>query len=67
MKLALGILFIWSGAACYYLATHDLGARTPGEAFAALLKVMREQDQPGSALGVAGGGGAIAGAQAQTG
>lgn len=41
MNLALGIMFMWSAASLYYLATHDLGAATPWAAFQALLAALR--------------------------
>lgn len=33
MRFALGILFMWLGAACLWIAFHDTNAKTPWEAF----------------------------------
>lgn len=41
MNLALGVFFLWNGAALMYLATHGLGASTPWGAFQALIGKLR--------------------------
>lgn len=51
MNLALGVIFLWSGAALLYIATHDLGATTPWGAYSALLDRIREQDTAGTTPG----------------
>lgn len=33
MNLAFGVLFLWLGAACLWLATHGTSAATPWEAY----------------------------------
>lgn len=38
MKMALGIMFLWLGAACLWLARADLQADTPWGAYRTLLR-----------------------------
>lgn len=33
MRLALGVLFLWLGAACLWVATHGTEAKTPWQVF----------------------------------
>jgi hypothetical protein len=37
VKFALGVMFLWSGAACLYLASHGIEATTPWGAWRTLL------------------------------
>lgn len=42
MHLAMGIVFLFLGCGCLYLASHDLQATTPYGAFQTVLTKMRE-------------------------
>lgn len=42
MNLALAIVFLWVGAACLWLATHDTPAATPWEAYGEIIKAIRK-------------------------
>lgn len=44
MALALGVLFIWLGCACLWVASHGLEASTPWDAYSELLAKMRGAD-----------------------
>jgi hypothetical protein len=39
--LALGVLFVWLGAACLWVATHGTEARTPWQAYEEVLGALR--------------------------
>lgn len=41
MRLALGIVFLWMGAACLYLASHGLQAASPWGAYQTILGGIR--------------------------
>lgn len=41
MKLAFGIMFLWTGAAMLYLASHGLEATTPWGAYQTILTDIR--------------------------
>ena len=41
MGLALGVLLIWLGAACLWVAVHGTDAATPWEAYVTVLKRIR--------------------------
>jgi hypothetical protein len=42
MKLALGVVFIWMGAACLWVASHGTDAATPWQAYQQIIEGMRE-------------------------
>lgn len=37
MNLAFGVLFLWLGACCIYVAAHGTEARTPWQAYTQIL------------------------------
>lgn len=42
MNLALGVLFLWMGAACLWLASHPTQAATPWQAYRQVIGAIRE-------------------------
>lgn len=48
MRMALGIMFLWAGAACLWVARTDLQADTPYGAYRTLINRLRE-DEDGEA------------------
>lgn len=42
MGLAFGVLFLWLGAACLWVATHGTQASTPWEAFQQIIGGIRD-------------------------
>lgn len=42
MKLAFGLLFLWIGGACLFLASHGMQAATPWEAWGTILGKFEE-------------------------
>lgn len=42
MNLAFAVIFLWLGAACLWVASHDLEAQTVWGAFGTVLTHMRE-------------------------
>lgn len=42
MGLALGVVFIWLGAACLYVATHGTDATSAWGAFTQVIEKMRQ-------------------------
>ncbi len=42
MGLALGIMFIWLGAACLWVASHGTDAKSPWDVYKQILKGLRE-------------------------
>lgn len=42
MNLAFGIVFLWLGSACIWIATHGTDAASPWEAYADVLTAVRK-------------------------
>lgn len=42
MNLALGILFLWLGAACIFLAAHGTEAKTPWQAYSQIIGAVQK-------------------------
>lgn len=42
MNLAFGVLFLWLGAACLWIATHGTAAATPWDAYREVIDAIRE-------------------------
>lgn len=40
MNLAMGILFLWLGAACIWLAAHGTEAKTPWQAYSQVISAV---------------------------
>lgn len=47
MRLALGVLFIWLGAACLWVAMHGTQASTPWAAFGEITGALKGGDDGG--------------------
>ncbi len=42
MNLAFGILFLWLGAACLWIATHNTDAASPWQAYTEVISAVRK-------------------------
>lgn len=42
MNLAFGVLFLWLGAACLWVATHGTSAATPWDAYQDVIGAVRQ-------------------------
>lgn len=51
MGLALGIICLWLGAACIWVAVHGTDAKTPWQAYQAVAKGIKGSLDPGDAGG----------------
>lgn len=50
MNLALGVVFLWAAAACFFVAGHGLGAASPWEGYKAIMQAIREAGEEGGTI-----------------